>query len=367
MQFNILINQVRAVEWGLNTQQALVFSFVFNVPTWANSVDVGGESFFHVSKTKVARELPLISDKPNTIFKILKSLDEKGLIKLTSDSRRTLLKITDKGLLWNQDYRLTDAEIDAYHARKKAYPSKKRKEDYRTKVFERDGYVCQACGKQTEPSMIGKLSVDSPEIDHKTPRHRGGTDDIENLQCLCGFCNRSKSDMTMEEFKDHIGKISKVGKKPTEEWKKIKGEGGKNSNVTVEKFPTDQLISNQCTKDQVTSNQNEQSECADDAFQRYWDAGMRKIDKLRARKAFDRKCKQLKMQPAELADLLVADVKKRIQRKVFGFDRLHPATYLNNERWNDEIPIFSPDGKYVGSSGEETEDFTENEDGSYAL
>lgn len=36
------------------------------------------------------------------------------------------------------------------------------------------------------------------EVDHVIPRSRGGTDHIENLQLLCGHCNRVKGDRPME-------------------------------------------------------------------------------------------------------------------------------------------------------------------------
>ena len=37
-------------------------------------------------------------------------------------------------------------------------------------------------------------------IDHIMPRSRGGTDDPDNLQLLCGACNSTKSDRTQEEL-----------------------------------------------------------------------------------------------------------------------------------------------------------------------
>lgn len=45
-------------------------------------------------------------------------------------------------------------------------------------------YRCLCCGQQ-EPSI--KL-----EADHVLPLSRGGTDDISNIQPLCGRCNRKK-------------------------------------------------------------------------------------------------------------------------------------------------------------------------------
>ena len=37
-------------------------------------------------------------------------------------------------------------------------------------------------------------------IDHIRPRSRGGTDDPDNLQLLCGACNSTKSNRTQEEL-----------------------------------------------------------------------------------------------------------------------------------------------------------------------
>jgi 5-methylcytosine-specific restriction endonuclease McrA len=40
------------------------------------------------------------------------------------------------------------------------------------------------------------------EIDHKQPLSKGGEHALENLEMLCMDCNRSKGDMTAEEFKE---------------------------------------------------------------------------------------------------------------------------------------------------------------------
>jgi 5-methylcytosine-specific restriction enzyme A len=55
--------------------------------------------------------------------------------------------------------------------------------EVREYVFQRDSHQCQSCG-QTE-----KLS-----IDHIIPLASGGSNDISNLQTLCGSCNSRKKD-----------------------------------------------------------------------------------------------------------------------------------------------------------------------------
>lgn len=55
----------------------------------------------------------------------------------------------------------------------------------RRKVLERDGYVCQKCGK---PLPGGR----GAHIDHIRPVARGGRTELTNLQALCARCNESK-------------------------------------------------------------------------------------------------------------------------------------------------------------------------------
>tara|TARA_Y100000310_G_scaffold271642_1_gene286241 strand:+ start:344 stop:694 length:351 start_codon:yes stop_codon:yes gene_type:complete len=79
----------------------------------------------------------------------------------------------------------------------------------------------------------------------------------------------------------------------------------------------------------------------DGAFETFWNAGMRKMGKKAAKKKFDALAKQHGDRQA-FADMLADDVKRRIASGQMGFDRLHPTTYLNQERWQDEVSADKP-------------------------
>lgn len=55
-------------------------------------------------------------------------------------------------------------------------------DDVKVYVMKRDGGSCRACGSTTEL-----------QFDHIIPLAMGGSNEPENLQILCGPCNRSKS------------------------------------------------------------------------------------------------------------------------------------------------------------------------------
>lgn len=80
-----------------------------------------------------------------------------------------------------------------------------------------------------------------------------------------------------------------------------------------------------------------------DAFEVFWLAGMRKVNKQGAMKSFNKAFKDSGVDdPFYFANGLVNDVKARINSNQFGFDKMHPTTYLNQQRWSDEHETSKP-------------------------
>lgn len=76
-----------------------------------------------------------------------------------------------------------------------------------------------------------------------------------------------------------------------------------------------------------------------DLFEEFWNIGMRKANKKGAKKAFDKTIKGMSaLEKREFMDMLKQDIPWRLKNQ-FGFDKLHPASYLNGERWEDEKVI----------------------------
>lgn len=73
------------------------------------------------------------------------------------------------------------------------------------------------------------------------------------------------------------------------------------------------------------------------AFDLFYSAGLVKKSKQQALKAFKGLVKSMKCDPIELANLLATDIRNKISAGEFGIDALHPSTYLNQRRWEDEI------------------------------
>jgi len=62
-------------------------------------------------------------------------------------------------------------------------------ETTRQDVLNRDNCRCRACGFSDSLTL---------EIDHVKPRSLGGSDNLDNLQALCSFCNNTKKNVIIE-------------------------------------------------------------------------------------------------------------------------------------------------------------------------
>lgn len=67
----------------------------------------------------------------------------------------------------------------------------------RIKVFERDGWSCQVCGKATPKARRGTCYPNAPELDHRIPLAMGGPHTYANVQCACRSCNSVKGAHTV--------------------------------------------------------------------------------------------------------------------------------------------------------------------------
>lgn len=81
---------------------------------------------------------------------------------------------------------------------------------YRDKWFENNDsnhgwYTCVKCGK--------KLRKGDIDIDHIIPQSYGGSDNLNNLQCMCRHCNRSKRNDLDDVVTDYTRNTIKNTKK----------------------------------------------------------------------------------------------------------------------------------------------------------
>lgn len=165
MQYTLTINQVKANEWGLNAQQALLFAFVYEAASWAKPITTDDGVFYALSKAKIVEELPLIASKADTAYRQLKELERRGVIDLSSTGSITLVRLTPMGQSWNR-------KVDG----SEKYPSKAKR-----------GRKNLRGGSEKSPSEVGKNSEEGSE---KSPTNQvtsnQGTNQGTNQEVAAG-------------------------------------------------------------------------------------------------------------------------------------------------------------------------------------
>lgn len=101
MRYNTVINNIKAYEWGLNIQQAYLFAWFYELPSWADKMILNNKVYYFASKTKAIQELPLLTDKLDTMYRFYKQIESLGLIEIKKIDNKDYIFLTEKAKLWN--------------------------------------------------------------------------------------------------------------------------------------------------------------------------------------------------------------------------------------------------------------------------
>lgn len=63
----------------------------------------------------------------------------------------------------------------------------------RNEMIAEYGTICHLCGNDIKDKIT---------VDHVIPRSKGGTDDLGNLRPAHEYCNYSRQDMSVEEYRN---------------------------------------------------------------------------------------------------------------------------------------------------------------------
>lgn len=101
MRYSSTIDNVTSLKWGLTLQEAYLYSWVYTLPSWAESINISGKIYYFASKNKAAEEIRLLSDKPDTIYRYYKRLEKLKLIELIKVSNKDYICLTNVSKEWN--------------------------------------------------------------------------------------------------------------------------------------------------------------------------------------------------------------------------------------------------------------------------
>ena len=222
------------MEWGLTTNQAMLFSFIVTMPSWANREQINGRDFYRVAKNKIVTELPILTDKPDTVYRLMKQLESARLITIHPDKNNGIcFALSEKCKSWFSNTH-TDADPNNLGCRSEVGtdtdPTYHNTSNHNSLSNVREEYSNE--GQQTEPQTYAMY------------------DNWEPSQTFFEILKAYRIDQTkydndvLDSFKLHwTGQSGKIGSRNTWErkladWvKKQRPQGGKNAgNKNTGKF-----------------------------------------------------------------------------------------------------------------------------------
>lgn len=106
MQHTIYIDQPFAIRHKLKYSEAAVYGFFTRLPGWADFKIIRDKPYYFSSRNMVCEALPLVTEIPDTMYRIYKSLEKKGLVSLEKDGPKDMVSLDRKiAAQWNnKDY-----------------------------------------------------------------------------------------------------------------------------------------------------------------------------------------------------------------------------------------------------------------------
>ena len=178
MRYTTRINNRKCIEWGINAGQAALFDLLNECAGWAKPMVINGEVFYWVSRQLVIEELPLFFSKPDTAYRAMKALEDKGLIEYQRSAGWELVRITPKGATWNSHDAVEDDSPAENPATRKNFrevgkisedseknPSGSEKNPNSSEKFPSNKYINQPTNQGTNPGVC----ADAPPAPYPEP------------------------------------------------------------------------------------------------------------------------------------------------------------------------------------------------------
>ena len=97
-----MIDYVHSKKWKLTAMEAFIFEWLYTLPSWADSIQNDGKTYYFASRNKAVSELEYLDTKPDTVYRAYRSLESKGVVSLVIIKKKDYILLTDEGKKWMQ-------------------------------------------------------------------------------------------------------------------------------------------------------------------------------------------------------------------------------------------------------------------------
>lgn len=80
MRYSITIDNVFCMKYRLDIKQGYLYAWLRELPTWSEKIIIGNDTWYFASRNKACEELPLLTTKPDTMYRHYKVLSDNEII-----------------------------------------------------------------------------------------------------------------------------------------------------------------------------------------------------------------------------------------------------------------------------------------------
>lgn len=102
MKYWTNIDNKRAIEWKLSLQEAYLFDWMYSLQSGADKITINGVDYFFASKSEAIKEMPILTNKVDTMYRYYKGLETKDLIIIKKVGGKDYISLTDKAKIWGR-------------------------------------------------------------------------------------------------------------------------------------------------------------------------------------------------------------------------------------------------------------------------
>lgn len=95
------IDNVFIYKHKLSLQEGCLLAWVLKLSSWSTIDVIDDEMFYFADKSKACIDIPVLTEKIDTMYRYYKRLETKGFIKLTKRHGQDFIKILPKCDSWN--------------------------------------------------------------------------------------------------------------------------------------------------------------------------------------------------------------------------------------------------------------------------
>ena len=109
-----------------------------SLSNWADHITIEGKLYYFASRNKACEELPILTSKPDTMYRHYKSLRDLGLIEIEKVSGKDYIRFTSKSASWGKGTTSEGSEKNPNELGKKSESDSEKNPTYKNTIIDKN-------------------------------------------------------------------------------------------------------------------------------------------------------------------------------------------------------------------------------------